>query len=216
MSQQVTNANCIARMSRYRAALRNLKALHFVKVFSTNLADAIGVPSVQVRKDFSLFGITGRKKGGYQIDELIQELDRILGKEELHRLVIVGAGLIGRAMMHYAGFGREGFQIAAAFDDNPQIQDEKAEIPVLPPGRLVQFVQQEGIRFAILAVPAAAAQEAMDMLVLAGVRGVLNFAPVRLRHPEHVIVNSVNIILELEKLVYFEKFSIVSPGQDDT
>ena len=100
----VTNRKCIMRLSRYKNGLKRLKALGFIKVFSDNLADAAGVTPSQVRKDFSIFGISGNKRGGYKVDELIEKLNDILGKNEIQDVILVGAGHIGTALLKYKGF----------------------------------------------------------------------------------------------------------------
>jgi redox-sensing transcriptional repressor len=132
MANGSTSKNAIIRLSRYKNALYRLKLLGFVKVFSDNLADAVGVKPSQVRKDFSLFGISGNKRGGYLIDELIAKLNTILGKNEIQKVVIVGAGHIGTALMKYKGFEREGIKIVAAFDIDPAKYQKEAAMPILP------------------------------------------------------------------------------------
>ncbi len=106
----ITNKNCVIRISRYRNALYRLKALGFVKVFSDNLADAVGVLPSQVRKDFSIFGFSGNKRGGYQVEELIAKMNSILGKDQVQKVIVAGAGNIGMALMKYAGFEKEGMK----------------------------------------------------------------------------------------------------------
>jgi redox-sensing transcriptional repressor len=194
---------CIQRLSQYRNALGRFKTLGFVKVFSDNLADAVGVTSVQVRKDFSLFGISGNKKGGYKIEQLIEQLNEILGKNEVQQVILVGAGNIGAAMMKYKGFENEGIKIVAGFDINPTRFQQEGSIPVLPIEELREFIKNNHIRIGIIAVPDVAAPQVFDMLVSAGIKGVLNFAPIRLRETDTVVVNNVNIALELENLIYF-------------
>ncbi len=199
----IVNRQCIIRLSRYKNALYRLKSLGFVKVFSDNLADAVGVTAAQVRKDFSIFGITGNKKGGYQVDNLIDKLNFILGKNQLQCVVIVGAGHIGSALMKYQGFEKEGIKIMAGFDIDPAKQNRNSPIPVLPLEELKEFVRANNIKIGIIAVPDLAAQQAADILVQAGVKGVLNFAPIRLRASEEVTINNVNLELELENVIYF-------------
>ena len=97
----MVNRQCIIRLSRYKNALNRLKGLNFVRVFSDNLADAAGVTAAQVRKDFSLFGITGNRRGGYKVEELTDQLNRILGKDQLQEVVVVGMGNIGQALDQY-------------------------------------------------------------------------------------------------------------------
>lgn len=197
------NKNCIIRLSRYKNALSRLKALGFVKVFSENLADATGVTSSQVRKDFSLFDITGNKKGGYLIDELVEKLNNILGKNEVKNVVVVGSGHIGAALMNYRGFEIEGIRIAAAFDSDPQKQNREGLIPVLPVEEMKDFIKSNKIKIGIISVPEAAAAQVLETMLGAGIKGILNFAPIRLRAPEEVVINNVNLVLELENVVYF-------------
>jgi len=194
---------CIQRLSQYRNALGRFKTLGFVKVFSDNLADAVGVTSVQVRKDFSLFGISGNKKGGYKIDQLIEQLNAILGKNDVQKVILVGSGNIGAALMKYKGFENEGIKIVAGFDINPARYQPEGPIPILPMEDLREFIKNNQIRIGIIAVPDVAAPQVFDMLVAAGIQGVLNFAPIRLRETDTVVVNNVNIALELENLIYF-------------
>lgn len=199
----ITNKNCIIRLSRYKNALYRLRTLGFVKVFSDNLADAIGVLPSQVRKDFSLFGISGNKRGGYQIDILIEKLNSILGKEQTQEVVIVGLGNIGSALMKYKGFEKEGIKISACFDIDPIKYHREAEIPVLPLEEMKDFVRNKQIKIGVIAVPDIAAQSVLDMMLSCGIKGVLNFAPLRLRAPGETVVNNVNLELELENVIYF-------------
>jgi len=199
----VANKNSIIRLSRYKNALTRLKAMGFVKVFSDNLADAVEVTPSQVRKDFSLFGILGNKRGGYKVDELIEKLNSILGKNELQNVVIVGAGHMGTALMRYKGFEKEGIRIAACFDTDENKLDRNAKIPVLPISEMQEFIKKKKIRLGIIAVPDHAAQEVLDKLLEAGIKGILNFAPIKLNGPEEVVINNVNIELELENVIYF-------------
>ncbi|MFA5197968.1 MAG: redox-sensing transcriptional repressor Rex [Candidatus Omnitrophota bacterium] len=199
----ITNKNCIIRLSRYKNALYRLQALGFVKVFSDNLADAVGVTASQVRKDFSIFGISGNKKGGYQIDLLLEKLNNILGKDRLQKVIVVGGGHIGSALMRYRGFEKEGIKIIAGFDIDPAKINRSNPVPILPLEEARIFIKTNGIRIAILAVPDIAAQQALDLICAAGIKGVLNFAPLRLKAPESCIVNYVNLEIELENLIYF-------------
>lgn len=199
----ITNKNCIIRLSRYKNSLYRLKALGFVKVFSDNLADAIGVTAEQVRKDFSLFGISGNKRGGYQIEPLIEKLNSILGKDHVQKVIVVGVGHIGTALMKYRGFEKEGIKIICGFDSDPSKQVRDAEIPVLPMEELKAYVAAQKIRIGIIAVPDSTAQQVADLMLESGIKGILNFAPLRLRIPEDVVVNYVNLELELENVIYF-------------
>ncbi len=198
------NKTCIERLYRYREALNKLKYLGCCKVFSDNLADAIGVTSSQVRKDFSVFGLSGNKKGGYVIDELMSKLDAILGKNKTKQIVVIGAGNIGTALMNYKGFESDRIKIAAAFDTDPAKINRDAPVPVLPFDELKDFLKEHReIKVGVMAVPGGVAQQVLDMAVAAGIRGVVNFAPTRLNIPNDFVIHSVNVGLELETVIYF-------------
>jgi redox-sensing transcriptional repressor len=199
----VSNKNCIIRLSRYKNALVRFKTLGFIKIFSEYLADAVGGTSAQVRKDFSLFGISGNKRGGYQIDALITKLNNILGKNEIQKVVLVGAGQLGSALIRYNSFEKEGIKIVAAFDIDPAKINSKPPTPIMPIDDMIKFIQKNNIKIAILSVPDVAAQQTLDMLVKGGIKGVLNFAPIEIKGMGDCIINNVNLAVELENLIYF-------------
>jgi len=196
------NKNTIIRLASYRNALNRLKNMGFVRVFSDNLADALGITSAQVRKDFSLWELTGKKRGGYIIDELIKRLNNILGKDRSQKVIVVGAGNLGKALIHYQGFSKAGIHIVAGFDIDPAKQGDAFGIPILAMDSLIDFIKKNNIRIGVIAVPDIAAQIVLELLLSAGVKGILNFAPIRLRAPEEVTVNNVNLGLELETVIY--------------
>lgn len=197
------NKNCIVRLLKYKTSLKRLKQLGFVKVFSDNLADATGVTPPQVRKDFSVFGITGNKKGGYNVDELMTSLNDILGKNQPLKVIIVGAGNIGTALMKYKGFLKENIHIVCAFEQEENKIHRLAEIPVLPVDELAEYVSENDIRMGILAVSDYSAQEVLDIMIKSGIKGILNFASIRLIAPEDIIITNVNLVIELETMNYF-------------
>jgi redox-sensing transcriptional repressor len=199
----MVNKKVVARLSSYRTALLRFHELGFVKVFSDTLAEAVGATSAQVRKDFSIFGLSGNKKGGYQTDALIEKLHALLGKDRVQPVVIVGIGNIGNALLKYKAFESEGIKIVAGFDIDPSKTNRKAKIPVLPMEELAGFVGEQHIRIGILAVPEIAAQAVCDAMVAAGIDGILNFAPLVLRADERVVINNVNLQNELENVIYF-------------
>lgn len=199
----VNNKKCILRLSRYKKALVRLRSLGFKKVFSDNLADAIGVTPSQVRKDFSVFELSGNKKGGYTIDDLIHKLNKILGKEEIEKVIIVGYGNIGSALVKYKGFEKEGIKIIAAFDADPNKFARDAQIPVLPIEEMKDYIVNEKIKTGIIAVPDMVAQQVIEIMIEAGIKGALNFSPLFLRVPEDFIISYVNLEVELEGVIYF-------------
>ncbi len=199
----MVNKKVVARLSSYRTALLRFHELGFVKVFSDTLAEAVGATSAQVRKDFSLFGISGNKKGGYQTDVLIEKLQSLLGKDRVQPVIVVGIGNIGTALLKYRGFEDEGIRIVAGFDLDPAKVNRKLKVPVLPADEMPDFIREQHVAIGIIAVPDAAAQAVCDTLVATGIRGILNFAPIVLRAEEGVIVNNVNLQNELENVIYF-------------
>lgn len=210
---KMPNRSSIMRLSRYKNALLKLKSLNFVRVFSDNLADAAGVTSAQVRKDFSMFGITGNRRGGYQVDELIEHLNRILGKDKVRDFIVVGIGHIGTALLNYRAFKKSGIRIVTGFDIDTAKQNPQADVPVLPLEKLTEFVKNNNIEYAIITVPDFAAQQVFELMLAAGIKGFLNFAPIRLRCPEGRVVNNINIETELENIIYFVNVAGTSKEQ---
>jgi len=158
---------------------------------------------VQVRKDFSLFGISGNKKGGYQLDVLIEKLQTLLGKDRSQEVIIAGVGNIGSALIKYKNFESESIRIIAGFDVDPTKINRKLRVPVFPLNEMHRFVLERGIKVGIIAVPDIAAQEVFDQMVSSGIKGILNFTPVRFRGAEEVVINNVNLQIELENVIYF-------------
>lgn len=199
----------IQRLVRYKNILLKFKSMGLSRVFSDNLGDAAGVSSSLVRKDFSLANLTvGNKRGGYPIEVLLKRLDAILGTHILQRIIIVGCGKIGTALLNYKGFPNENIEVVAGFDNNPsRINPAAAPVPILPVSQLAAFVQEQEIQVAVLAVPENAAAGILDQLAAAGVQGVLNFSPVQLKTGTALFVQNINIAFEIENLFYYVRFS---------
>lgn len=193
----------IRRLSRYQDAVKRLSGLNFARVFSRNLADATGVSAAQVRKDFSVFGISGNRRGGYNVEDLRRDLNRVLGKNVVKNFVLVGVGNIGRALMDYEVFKEHKMSIGAAFDINPEKFDRNGTVPVLPLDEMPDYVQSRSIRLGIIAVPAIACQQVFELMVAAGIKGIVNFAPIWLSASEGVAVNNINLVGEFENLAFF-------------
>ncbi|OGX26669.1 MAG: hypothetical protein A2Y03_08490 [Omnitrophica WOR_2 bacterium GWF2_38_59] len=193
----------VMRLFQYKEFLIRAKSIGIKNLFSDDLAEAMGTTSTQVRKDFSLFGLSGNKRAGYKLDDLLAQLNELLGKNEKQRVVIVGAGNIGRALMKYEGFYKDGLEIVALFDSDPNVYNETATPPVLPLEHLYEFVNRNKIEVGVIAVPYHAAQQVLDIMILAGIKGVMNFAPIALRAPKDLYINDVNLKLELESVAYF-------------
>lgn len=196
----------VIRLTRYRSVMEKLRSLGFVKVFSDNLADALGVSSALVRKDFSTFHLTGNKRGGYKVDDLITRLNTILGRDDEQKVIIIGCGKIGTALMNYSGFMREHIRVVAGFDTDPQRLAPQAAIPVLDLSKLKSVVQKEQVRVAVLTVPESGAAVVANACADAGIKGILNFAPVLLKSNGDMMIQNINIASEIENLFYLVRF----------
>ncbi|NLB66216.1 MAG: redox-sensing transcriptional repressor Rex [Lentisphaerae bacterium] len=213
LQNNIVQIEMIHRLVRYKNALQKFKALGLTRVFSTNLAEMAGISAGLVRKDMSQAGLTvGNRRAGYPLDALAQGLDAILGSHLQQRVIIVGCGRIGTALMHYPGFSSESIQIVAGFDTKPGRLDPHAAIPILPVDRMPDFVKKHEVGIAILSVPEAAAATTFDQLAEAGIQGVVNFTPVQLKAPHPLLVQNINIALEIENLFYCVRFHNRTPN----
>jgi redox-sensing transcriptional repressor len=173
------------------------------KVSSGRIAEACGVSDAQVRRDLAALGHLGQRGIGYDASELATAIRAALGIDRLWRAVLVGVGNLARALLRYQGFRAQGFEIVGLFDNDPGKTGQIVEGLVVEAwDRLPVRVPELRAELAVLAVPAEAAQPVADLLVLAGVRGVLNFAPVLLRLPSRVKRVNVDLAIQLEQLAF--------------
>lgn len=194
----------IKRLLNYKNLLYQLQNLGFVKVFSDNIADALGISASLVRKDFAIYGIAGSQKGGYEIESIITRLNDILGKNKVQKIILVGVGRLGEAFLKYGkGFTDEGIKIVAGFDIDPHKIDEKADIPIYPISKLGQYIEENTIKFAIVSVPESASRQTIDLLRAENIKGILNFTSLKVKSTEETIISNVNIEHELARLIYF-------------
>lgn len=193
----------VKRLSLYLRELEGLEAQGDATISSKQLGEALGLTDAQVRKDLAFFGQFGHPGIGYRVPELAAQLRKILGTDRRWNAAIVGAGNIGRALMPYTRFARKGFDIVAIFDaDEKVVGTTVAGHRVRHVRELPDLVCERDVRIGIIAVPAEAAQEVADRLIDAGVRGILNFAPVRLAVDERVSIVSVDFSRALEQLAF--------------
>ncbi|MBQ9336163.1 MAG: redox-sensing transcriptional repressor Rex [Lentisphaeria bacterium] len=194
----------IERMVLYKRILTDLQSKGVVSLFSHQLAELAHNTSTQVRRDLMEIGYSGSPRKGYQVADLINAISTILDGSQERVIALVGVGNLGRAILSYFTCKRAGLSIAAAFD-----ADERRVNRVVSGCRcyhLDQFenvVKEKRINLGIITVPAAAAQSVADRMTGAGLRGILNFAPVPLRVPDNVFVDRIDIASALEKLAYF-------------
>jgi len=201
----------LERLATYFTILSDLKSKRVDTISSAEVEERTGINAAQFRKDLSYFGEFGRPGIGYKIEDLHARIARILKLEHTQPVLLVGAGNLGSALVGYPALRAENFQIVAAFDNNyNKIGKQLWDLTIRDISRLVEDNRSLGARLAIIAVPAAAAQPVAEALVEAGVKNILNFAPVVLRLPSDVIVRNVDFVQELAVL------SFHLPGKGDT
>jgi redox-sensing transcriptional repressor len=182
------------------------------KVFSYTLANETGVTSDQVRKDFSEFDIKGNKRGGYNINELLEKMEKLFHRNKDNNIVLIGMGNMGLALSKYSKFVQRHMNIVATFDIDPFKQKMRSGIPIYSMSRLKEIIDRFSVKVAILAVPEISAQEVTDELIRHGITGIVNFAPILLKVPPEVIINNVNLCDELESVIYYVHMQIKGNG----
>jgi redox-sensing transcriptional repressor len=200
----------VRRLSHYLRSLEGFEGPGGT-VSSEELAARGQTTAAQVRKDLSHFGSFGKRGLGYHVDELRTRLRRILGVDRSWRVALVGAGRIGLALFEYPAFRSRGYECVAIFDSDPEkIGVRWGDLTIQAPEELECTIRELDVELVILALPARGAQEVAARAVEAGVKGILNFAPIRLNVPPRVPVEDVNLVMELEAL----SFSITQAERD--
>ena len=196
----------MARLPVYLQILVEQSAVGIENISSEGLAELAGVNAAKVRKDLSYLGSYGTRGVGYEVDYLVYQIRRELGLEHEWPVVIVGAGNLGQALAGYGGFNERGFPVAGIVDIDPDKVDAVVGgARVRPLDELAQIVAAKRISIGVIATPPAAAQDAADRLVKAGVTSILNFAPVVLSVPVGITVRKVDLAVELQILSYHEQ-----------
>jgi redox-sensing transcriptional repressor len=193
----------VRRLSLYLRVLEQTAARGQQTISSDALADDGGTTSAQVRKDLSFFGSFGKRGRGYDVAELVSQLQDILGLGREWKVYIVGAGKIGAALVSYRGFSQRGFRVLGIYDNNPQLVGRMIDgVGIRGMTQLEHDAEREAPDIAVITVPAEFAQSVADRVVGAGIRAIMNFAPGPIHVPGNVTVKSVNMALELEGLAY--------------
>jgi redox-sensing transcriptional repressor len=194
----------IGRLPIYLRALQQLSEKGILTTSSQELGEIIGISAAQIRKDISQFGEFGKQGTGYSIPFLIERLRDILKVERVWEVVIVGMGDIGHALARYNGFANRGFHINMVFDNDPQkIGQKVGEYEVFDTATLAEKVKQNKIKIAMLTAPASSAQEITDLLVKAGIKAILNYAPISLNVPGGVRVQYIDPVTHLQRMTYY-------------
>jgi redox-sensing transcriptional repressor len=193
----------VQRFSLYLRHLERWNAEGLQIVSSSQLGDALGINDAQVRKDLAYLGNLGQPGIGYYTQEVITVLRHRLGVDRKWPAVVVGIGNLARALLRYGGFTQQGFQFVGLFDADPEKVGQKVEgLEIHAPDKLPEVIAQAKAELAVVAVPADKAQQVADALVAAGIKGILNFAPVMLKLPAHVSLVAVDLAVQLEQLAF--------------
>ena len=194
------------RLSLYYRIFKRFNAEKIEKANSKQIAEAIGIDSATVRRDFSYFGELGRRGFGYDVKKLMNFFADLLNDNAITNVMIVGIGNMGRALLHYRFHERNKMKVVMAFDtdDHPEVGSTTSDgIPIYGISQIKEKIQSGNVRTAILTVPSVKAQEVASILVEAGIKGILCFSPVNLSLPKDVVVQYVDLTSELQTLLYF-------------
>lgn len=189
-------------LKRLPVYLNHLKSLpeHSTNVSATAIARALGLGDVQVRKDLAKVSHAGRRRTGRSREQLILDIENYLDFATETGTIIIGAGKLGQALLDYGGFEEAGLNIMAGFDLQPVAKQSESGKPIYPMNRLESFCKCYDVRIGIITVPAGSAQQVCDSLVACGIHAIWNFAPVHLKVPKGVIVQSENLAVSLTSL----------------
>ena len=194
----------IGRLPIYLRALQRMAEKGIQTTSSQELGERVGISAAQIRKDISQFGEFGKQGTGYRISFLIDKLREIMKIDRIWDVAVVGAGDMGHALARYPGFVNRGFRITMVFDNDPaKVGQQIGEFIVEDTANLVDRIKGAGIQVAMLTVPAAAAREVTEMLVKAGVKAILNYAPISLTVPENVRVQHIDPATHLQRMTYY-------------
>lgn len=194
----------IGRLPLYLRALTRLQQEGREVTSSHELGHKLGISSAQIRKDLSHFGGFGKQGTGYQIAYLVNKLRQVMQINQEWKVALVGAGNLGNAISHYRGFRDRGFRIAWVFDADPnKIGTQIDDFQVLPLDQLQHTIRENDVQIAMIAVPAEHAQSVADLLIEAGVRAILNYAPININVPEYVMVQYIDPVAHLQHMTYY-------------
>ncbi len=204
MTKNETPDIIIGRLPVYLRALRHMQTQGKHTTSSQELGEQVGISAAQIRKDLSQFGEFGKQGTGYSIGFLISKLREILKVDRVWEVTVVGMGDIGHAIARYPGFTDQGFRISMVFDNNPaKIGEKVGNFVVQDTKELTAAVHKAGIRIAMLCVPAADAQQVANQLVEAGIKAILNYAPINLSVPKGVWVQYLDPSVGLQRMTYY-------------
>lgn len=203
MSKEIPRATA-KRLPIYHRYLRFLQNSGKKRISSTELSDAVKVDSATIRRDFSYFGALGKRGYGYDVDYLLEFFSKILNHDRLTTVGLVGVGNLGSALLHYNFRKNSNIRIGAAFDVNKDIIGTvQSGVPVYGMDELEEQIENQQIEIIILTLPQKFADEVVNRLLKVGIKGIMNFTPLRFEVPRNVRVQNVDLTNELQTLIYF-------------
>lgn len=203
MEERNISQAVIRRLPRYYRYLGDLLENDVERISSNDLSKRMNVTASQIRQDLNNFGGFGQQGYGYNVKYLHTEIGKILGLDETHNFVIIGAGNLGQALANYVSFEKRGFIVKGLFDVNPRLEGLTIRnIPIRPMDELRDFINENNIEIAVLTIPKSRATEVADMLADTNIKGIWNFAHTDLKLPKHIIVENVHLSDSLMSLSY--------------
>jgi len=194
----------IGRLPVYLRALQRLADKGVLNTSSQELGEMIGISAAQIRKDISQFGEFGKQGTGYSIPFLVDRLRSILKVDRVWDVAIIGMGDMGHALARYNGFTNRGFHVTMVFDnDSNKIGQKVGEFEIFSTSVMIEKIKQQKLKIAVLTTPASAAQEIADQLVKAGIKAILNYAPISLTVPDDVRVQYIDPVTHLQRMTYY-------------
>lgn len=204
MSKKTIPRATALRLPIYHRYLRYLQTAGKKRISSTELSEAVKVDSATIRRDFSYFGELGKRGYGYNVDDLIDFFTKVLNQDRLTNVGLVGVGNLGNALINYNFRRNSNIRIGAGFDANPEIVGTIHNgVPIYPMEDLEEQIHQQQLEIIILAVPQEYADDIVDRIVGAGIKGIMNFTPLRFDLPKGIRVQNVDLTNELQTLIYF-------------
>jgi redox-sensing transcriptional repressor len=194
----------VGRLPQYLRSLQRMAREGRTVTSSQELGERLGISAAQIRKDLSQFGEFGKQGTGYHLPYLIEQLQKILRIDREWDVVVVGAGDIGSAVARYRGFANRGFRVKMIFDvDSDKVGNKIGEFTVMDYREITKVIRDNGIKIAMIAVPANDAQEVADQLIDAGIKAILNYAPISLNVPPGIRVQQIDPSIHLQRMTYY-------------
>ncbi len=204
MSEKVIPDIVVGRLPIYLRALQRMLEENRKVTSSQELGERLGISAAQIRKDLSQFGEFGKQGTGYSIEYLAEQISQILKVDRVWDIAVIGAGDIGSAVARYQGFANRGLRVAMLFDSDPaKVGTQVGSFTVQDSRNMEDVIRDAGIQIAMIATPSQTAQAVAEQLVTAGVKAILNYAPINLTVPDEIRVQYIDPVIHLQRMTYY-------------